>query len=106
MLACSLSAVQSAYAGLGGAPMTTPRRSLPRPVQRGTVPGGASAFQSAASSIRLRRPTPCVKRRSATARSCANTSRGRSVFGIAWHGPQMPDLTICSAAISRSTSPA
>lgn len=100
VLPCSLFAVQSALAALGGAPMTPPGDASvsSRIVQPAT--GAASSTQS-------------VMRSAASAASSATASASYtvrettlgndtvvreylatdgSVFGIAWRGPQMPDL--------------
>ena len=96
-LCCTLIAVRSARAGLGGSPMTPP--------------AGAST------SSRVVQGSPVVSRSASTASSSASPSQSASaaytvrettfgsgtvvheyvsaagtVFGIAWQGPQMPDL--------------
>ncbi|CAE6771019.1 DUF2844 domain-containing protein [Paraburkholderia haematera] len=99
----SLSAVQSAYAGLGGAPMTPPADASvsSRTVQPGT--GSATAAQSV-----MRSASSAASSTSSTSASASYTVRETtlgngtvvreylaadgSVFGIAWRGPQMPDL--------------
>ncbi|MGF6994013.1 DUF2844 domain-containing protein [Paraburkholderia sp. GAS32] len=99
-LPCSLSAVQSAYAGLGGAPMTPPTDASvsSRTVQPGT--SSATAAQSV-----MRSASSAASSASASASyTVRETTLGNgtvvreylaadgSVFGIAWRGPQMPDL--------------
>jgi hypothetical protein len=102
-LPCSLSALQSAHAALGGAPMTPPTDASvsSRTVQPGT--SSATAAQSvmrSASSAASSSSAPA----SYTVRETTQTTFGNgtvvreylatdgSVFGIAWRGPQMPDL--------------
>ena len=99
-LPCSLSAVQSAYAGLGGAPMTPPTDAS---VSSHTVQPGTSSA-TAAQSV-MRSASSAASSTSASASyTVRETTLGNgtvvreylaadgSVFGIAWHGPQMPDL--------------
>jgi hypothetical protein len=94
-LPCSLSATQSAYAALGGAPMTPPADASvsSRTVQPAAAPATAaqgvmrSAASPAAASYTVRETTlgnGTVVREYLAANG--------SVFGIAWRGPQMPDL--------------
>ncbi|ANB74339.1 hypothetical protein AYM40_19655 [Paraburkholderia phytofirmans OLGA172] len=104
-LPCSLSAVRSAYAGLGGAPMTPPADALvsSRTVEPGT--SSATAAQSvmrSASSATASTSAPTSASASYTVRetTLGNGTVVReylaadgSVFGIAWRGPQMPDLS-------------
>lgn len=99
-LPCLLAVTQSAHAGLGGAPMTPPADSSvsSRTVQLGTSPATAAqsvmrSASSAASSVPA-----------ATSYTVRETTLGNgtvvreylaadgSVFGLAWRGPQMPDL--------------
>jgi hypothetical protein len=99
----SLLSVQSAYAGLGGAPMTPPTGAS---VSSHIVQSGTSASS-----------TQSVMRSASSAASSTSTSSASSsytvrettfgsgtivreylatdgtVFGIAWRGPQMPDLS-------------
>jgi hypothetical protein len=100
---CSLSAFQSAYAGLGGAPMTPPADATV--VSKNL--GAASASSSSTSSQTVMRAASSGA--SATAATTAAytervTTLGNgtvvheyldasgAVFGIAWQGPQMPDM--------------
>ena len=100
VLPCSLWAVQSAHAGLGGAPMTPPTDASvsSRVVQ--PVNGAATAAQSV-----MRSASSAASATSASASyTVRETTLGNgtvvreylaadgSVFGIAWRGPQMPDL--------------
>lgn len=100
-LPCSLFAVQSAYAALGGAPMTPPSDASvsSRTVQSGS--GAANAAQGV-----MRSASNAASSTSATASyTVRETTLGNgtvvreylaadgSVFGIAWRGPQMPDLS-------------
>ncbi len=98
----SLLSVQSAYAGLGGAPMTPPTGASvsSRVVQPG---GSATAAQSV-----MRSASSAASSTSASTSSSytvRETTFGSgtivreylatdgTVFGIAWRGPQMPDLS-------------
>jgi hypothetical protein len=99
-LPCSLIAVQSAHAGLGGAPMTPPTGSS---VSTRTIQPGSSAANAAQGVMRS-----ASNAASSTSTSPSYTVRetalgngtvvreylaaNGSVFGIAWRGPQMPDL--------------
>ena len=97
-------AVQSAYAGLGGAPMTPPADAS---VSTRTVQPAAPAVRHAAaqgvmrsaSNAALRPPPPLQPSYTVRETTLGNGTVVReylaadgSVFGIAWHGPQMPDL--------------
>jgi len=97
---CSLFAVQSAYAALGGAPMTPPSDASvsSRTVQSGS--GAANAAQGV-----MRSASGSASSASAAASYTVRETRlgngtvvreylaaDGSVFGIAWRGPQMPDL--------------
>ncbi|WNC89882.1 DUF2844 domain-containing protein [Paraburkholderia sp. FT54] len=103
-LPCSLLAVQSAHAGLGGAPMTPPTGAS---VSSRTVQAGAGAGAGAADAAQG------VMHSASNAGSSASTSASYTVrettlgndtvireylatngtvFGIAWRGQQMPDL--------------
>lgn len=99
-LPCSLSAVQSAYAGLGGAPMTPPADASvsSRTVQPGS--GAANAAQGV-----MRSASGAASSASAPASyTVRETKLGNgtvvreylaadgTVFGIAWRGQQIPDL--------------
>jgi len=102
-LPCSLSAVQSAYAGLGGTPMTPPADASVS--SRIVQPGVSSA--TAAQSV-MHSASSAASSTSAASASASYTVRETtfgngtvvreylaadgSVFGIAWRGPQMPDL--------------
>ena len=96
-LPCSLSAVQSAHAALGGAPMTPPtdasvssRTLNAASTAAGAVmrsASGAASSASASASYTVRETTlgnGTVVREYLAADG--------SVFGVAWRGPQMPDL--------------
>ncbi|MFM0499126.1 DUF2844 domain-containing protein [Paraburkholderia caffeinilytica] len=99
-LPCSMSAVQSAYAGLGGAPMTPPTDASvsSRTVQPAT--SSATAAQSVMRSASSAASSPSAS----ASYTVRETTLGNgtvvreylaadgSVFGIAWRGPQMPDL--------------
>ena len=99
----ALTAAQSAHAALGSAPMTPPAHAsvTSRVVQPAggatqSVMRSASAANSAASS---------TSSSSASSYTVRETTLGNgtvvreylgadgAVFGIAWHGPQMPDLS-------------
>jgi Protein of unknown function (DUF2844) len=101
VLPCFMLAAQSAHAGLGGTPMTPPADASvsSRIVQPGSSAAAAAqgvmhAASNAASSVSA-----------STAYTVRETTLGNgtvvreylaadgSVFGIAWHGPQIPDLT-------------
>ena len=101
-LPCSLCAVQSAYAVLGGAPMTPPANAsvssrVIQPVATAVAAaqGVMRSTSNAASSPSAQSPSYTVR-----ATTLVNGTVVREylatdgvVFGIAWHGPQMPDLT-------------
>lgn len=103
-LPCSLSAVQSAYAALGGAPMTPPADASvsSRIMQPGASP--ATAAQSVMHSASGAASSASVASSASASYTVRETTLGNgtvvreylatdgSVFGIAWHGPQMPDL--------------
>ncbi|CAB3713901.1 DUF2844 domain-containing protein [Paraburkholderia rhynchosiae] len=97
VLPCSLFAVQSAHAALGGTPMTPPtdasvssRTVQPASGAASTVmrsASGAASSASASASYTVRETTlgnGTVVREYLAADG--------TVFGIAWRGPQMPDL--------------
>ncbi|NIF55188.1 DUF2844 domain-containing protein [Burkholderia sp. Ax-1724] len=101
VLPCSLAALmaaQSAHAALGAAPMTPPADAS---VSSRVVQPASSAAQSV-----MRSASSAASAASSTAASYTvrETTFGNgtvvreylaangSVFGIAWHGPQMPDL--------------
>jgi Protein of unknown function (DUF2844) len=101
----ALLSVQSAYAGLGGAPMTAPTGASvsSRVVQSG---GSATSAQSV-----MRSASSAASSTSASTSSASSSYTVRettfgsgtivreylatdgTVFGIAWRGPQMPDLS-------------
>ncbi|MFL9904809.1 DUF2844 domain-containing protein [Paraburkholderia sp. RL17-337-BIB-A] len=99
-LPCLLSATQSAYAGLGGAPMTPPADAS---VSSHTVQSGTSPA-TAAQSVMRSAPSAASSASASTSYTVRETTLGNgtvvreylatdgSVFGIAWRGPQMPDL--------------
>ena len=104
-LPCSLLAVQSAHAGLGGAPMTPPTDASVS--SRVVQPGGGNAAGAAQSVMRSASGAASSASTSASAAASytvRETTLGNgtvvreylaadgSVFGIAWRGPQMPDL--------------
>jgi hypothetical protein len=105
-LPCSLIAVQSAHAGLGGTPMTPPSDASvsSRTIQPGS--GAANAVQSVmrSASSAASSASASTSSTSPTSYTVRETTLGSgtvireylaadgSVFGIAWHGPQMPDL--------------
>ena len=101
VLFCSLSAVQSAHAGLGAAPMTPPTDASVS--SRVVQPGGSSAATSAQGVMRSASSAASSASASASY-TVRETTLGNStvvreylaadgsVFGIAWRGPQMPDL--------------
>ncbi|WP_128596003.1 DUF2844 domain-containing protein, partial [Paraburkholderia kirstenboschensis] len=97
VLPCSLSVVQSAHAALGGAPMSPPadasvssHKFQPADTSANTVmrsASGAASSASASASYTVRETTlgnGTVVREYLAADG--------TVFGIAWSGPQMPDL--------------
>jgi hypothetical protein len=99
-LPCSFIVAQSAHAVLGGAPMTPPAGAS---VSSRTVQPGSSAAATAQGVMRS-----ASNAASSTSASASYTVRETalgngtvvreylaadgSVFGIAWRGPQMPDL--------------
>lgn len=101
VLPCSLFAVQSAYAGLGGTPMTPPADAS---VSSRTVQPAASAA-SAAQSVMHSASSAASSTTASASYTVRETTLGNgtvvreylaadgSVFGIAWRGPQMPDLS-------------
>jgi hypothetical protein len=99
-LPCSFFAVQSAHAALGGAPMTPPSDAS---VSSRTVqPAGAAA--NAAQGV-MRSASGASSTSATASYTVRETTLGNgtvvreflaadgSVFGIAWRGPQMPDLS-------------
>ncbi|HYS64190.1 MAG TPA: DUF2844 domain-containing protein [Paraburkholderia sp.] len=96
----SLAAVQSAHAGLGGTPMTPPADAS---VSSRTVQPATSAASGAQSVMRSASGAASSSSASASY-TVRETTLGNgtlvreylatdgSVFGIAWRGPQMPDL--------------
>jgi hypothetical protein len=81
-LSCVVPTIQSAYAALGGSPMTPPAGAS---VNSQAVSSAAVAH-AAASSAASTASTPS----SYTVR--ATTFGDGTVFGLAWNGPQMPNL--------------
>ncbi|MGF6569866.1 Protein of unknown function [Paraburkholderia fungorum] len=100
----SLLSVQSAYAGLGSAPMTPPAGSSvsSRIVQPA---GSASSSQSVMRSASSAASSTSSASSASSSYTVRETTYGSgtvvreylatdgSVFGIAWNGPQMPDLS-------------
>ena len=109
-LPCSLFAVQSAHAGLGGAPMTPPADAsvLSRTVQPGSSASPPSSAANAAQGVMHSASNAASSASASISASISYTVRETtlgsgtvvreylaadgSVFGIAWRGPQMPDL--------------
>ncbi len=102
-LCCALSAVQSAHAVLGGSPMTPPADATTssRTVQGSSSPVARSA-SSASSSAAQPVSGAAVVTSAYTVRQTSlpngtvvreYVSTDGTVFGIAWRGPQMPDLS-------------
>lgn len=99
-LPCSLLVVQSAYAGLGGAPMTPPTDASvsSRSVQPGAHPATAAqgVMRSASSAASSTSASASYTVRETTLGNGTVVreylAADGSVFGIAWRGPQMPDL--------------
>lgn len=103
VLPCSLLSVQSARAALGGAPMTPPTNAS---VSSHIVQSGSSTGTSTQS---VAHSASSASSSTATSTSSSYTVRETtygsgtlvreylasdgSVFGISWHGPQMPDLS-------------
>lgn len=98
----SLFAAQSAHAALGGAPMTPPANSS---VSSRVVQPATSAASAASQSAQgVARSASSAASSSAAAYTVRETTQGNgtvvreylaadgTVFGIAWRGPQMPDL--------------
>ena len=99
-LPCSLLSLQSANAALGGAPMTPPTDASvsSRIVQPGTTQSvmhsassAASASSSAASSSSSYTVRATTLSNNTVVREYLATDG--TVFGIAWYGPQMPNLS-------------
>lgn len=103
---CSLCVVQSAYAALGGTPMTPPADASisTRIVQPGTSAASAAqgVMHSASSPVSTSSSSSASSSASYTVRETTlgngtvvreYLSTDGTVFGIAWRGPQMPDLT-------------
>lgn len=103
-LSCSLAGVLPAYAALGGAPMTSPTDAS---VSSRTIQPAASAqsvMRSASSAASSTSAASAVTASSSSSYTVRETALGNgtvvreylatdgSVFGIAWRGPQMPDL--------------
>lgn len=99
-LPCSLIAVQSAHAGLGGTPMTPPADASvsSRSVQPGSSAANAAqgVMHSASSAASSASASASYTVRETTLGSGTVVreylAADGSVFGIAWRGPQMPDL--------------
>ncbi|MFL9869451.1 DUF2844 domain-containing protein [Paraburkholderia fungorum] len=102
-LPCSLSAVQSAHAALGAAPMTPPADASvsSRTVQpaAGSVSAAQSVMRSASSAASSSSAALAPSSYTVRETTLGNGTVVReylaadgSVFGIAWRGPQMPDL--------------
>ncbi|MBW0448864.1 DUF2844 domain-containing protein [bacterium M00.F.Ca.ET.228.01.1.1] len=91
----SFSAVQSAHAALGGAPMTPPADAS---VSSRTMHPSSAVLRSAsgaASSASASTTTAYTVRQTTLGNGTVvreYLAADGSVFGIAWNGPQMPDL--------------
>jgi hypothetical protein len=100
---------QSAHAGLGGAPMTPPADAsvssrLVRPGS-GAAAAAQGVMHAASTASSASASTASTSASTASAYTVRETALGDgtvvreylatdgTVFGIAWHGPQMPDLT-------------
>ncbi|SMG38465.1 DUF2844 domain-containing protein [Paraburkholderia susongensis] len=104
VLSCSLlilTAPQSAHAALGAAPMTPPADAtvssrVVQPVSSAaqSVMRSASSAASSASSTSSASPSYTVRETTLGNGTVVREylAANGSVFGIAWHGPQMPDL--------------
>lgn len=98
----SVLAVQSAYAGLGSAPMTPPAGSS---VSTHTVQPATSATSAASAAVQRSATSGASSASASASYTVRETTFGNgtvvreylaadgSVFGLAWRGPQMPDLT-------------
>ncbi|SAK40936.1 hypothetical protein AWB79_00353 [Caballeronia hypogeia] len=87
--ALSVCAAAPAYAVLGGEPMTAPDGATStNAVVRAATPNGASGVSAATASNYTVRTTTLA---SGTTINEYLTTEG-VVFGIAWHGPRVPDL--------------
>ncbi|MGF6779490.1 DUF2844 domain-containing protein [Paraburkholderia sp. GAS334] len=101
-LCCTLIVVRSAHAGLGASPMTPPAdaSTSSRVVQGSSVVArsASSAASSAASSPAASSPSASYTVVDTTFGSGTvvheYVSSAGTVFGIAWQGPQMPDLSV------------
>jgi hypothetical protein len=94
--------LQSAYAGLGSAPMTPPAGSS---VSTPTVQPATSATNSASAAVQRSAISGASSASASASYTVRETTFGNgtvvreylaadgSVFGLAWRGPQMPDLT-------------
>ncbi|WP_345812200.1 DUF2844 domain-containing protein [Paraburkholderia sp. PREW-6R] len=99
----SLSTMQSAYAGLGGAPMTPPadasvssRTVQPAGASQGVAHSATTAASASASDSSASTPAASYTVRETTFGNGTVVheylAADGSVFGIAWHGPQLPNL--------------
>ncbi|RDK01807.1 DUF2844 domain-containing protein [Paraburkholderia lacunae] len=100
-LPCLLLAVQSAHAGLGGAPMTPPGDAS---VSSRTMQPASSAA-AAAQSVMHSASSAASSTTASASYTVRETTLGSgtvvreylaadgTVFGLAWRGPQMPDLS-------------
>ncbi|SAL56997.1 hypothetical protein AWB74_02641 [Caballeronia arvi] len=87
--ALSVCAAAPAYAVLGGDPMTPPQGAMTtNAVARAAVASGASNASAASASNYTVRSTTLA---SGTVVNEYLSAEG-TVFGIAWHGPRVPDL--------------
>lgn len=98
----ALFAVPAAFAALGGNPMTTPPGATTQVVQPSSVNSSASSADQ--SQAVMRSATSAASSAAATSYTVRETtlasgtvvreylSQAGTVFGIAWTGPQMPDL--------------
>lgn len=98
----SVLAVQSAYAGLGSAPMTPPADSS---VSSRVVQAAPNAANASSAAVMRSASGGASSASASTSYTVRETALGNgtvvreylaadgSVFGIAWRGAQMPDLT-------------
>jgi len=100
-IVCLLLAAPSAHAGLGGSPMTPPSDAS---ITVRTVQPGARATDASQSPLNAAASAASTGTSTATPYTVRETTLGNgtvvreylaqngTVFGIAWQGPQMPDL--------------
>jgi hypothetical protein len=99
-LCCTLMVARPALAGLGGSPMTPPAGAS----TSSRVVQGSTAVSRAASSASSPSASPSLSQSASASYTVRETTFGSgtvvheyvssagTVFGIAWQGPQMPDL--------------